>query len=146
MRPTRWPVLVAVATVVAALGYLATDRLYEDLPSPGLYSVFWIAFLALVELYVAVVTRARLQRRTGTKPIHPLTVARLAALSKASSVAGAIIAGAYAGFLAWVVQRTSTAADRDTRTAAVGVGFSLLLVLAALVLEHVCRVKGDDDD
>lgn len=145
MRPTRWPVLVAIAAVVAALGYLVTDRFYEDLPSPRLYTVFWIAFLALAELYVAVVTRARLQGRAGTKPIHPLTVARLAALSKASSVAGAVVGGGYSGFLAWVAQRSSTAATRDTRSAAVGAGFSLLLVGAALVLEHVCRVKGDDD-
>ena len=145
MRPTRWPVLVAVAALAAAVAYPVTGVLYDDLPSPQLYTLFWIAVLAAAELYVAAVTRARLQGRPGTRPVHPLGMARLAALAKASSAVGAVFTGAYAGFFGWVVQRSSTAAMHDARVAAVGAGFSAVLVVAALVLERVCRVKDDDD-
>ena len=70
-----------------------------------------------------------------------MTVARLAALAKASSVVGALLGGGYAGFLGWVSQRSSQAASHDTATATVAVALSLLLVAAALFLEHVCRVR-----
>jgi hypothetical protein len=145
MRPTRWPVLLLVAVVVGLFGYVGTDRWYDDLPVPHLLSLIWVAALAVVELYVAAVTRARLAGRTGTKPIHPISVARLAAFAKASSVVAAVVGGGYAGFFGWVVQRHSAAANHDTQIAAVAVALCVVLAVAALVLERVCRVKDDED-
>jgi hypothetical protein len=59
---------------------------------------------------------------------------------------GALALGGYAGFLFYVAQTESAAAHRDTRTAALGMGCSLVLVVAALLLERVCRVKPPTDD
>jgi Protein of unknown function (DUF3180) len=147
MRPTRWPLLVLVALVAGVVGYVVTRSSYADLPTPKVVALLWIALLAIAELYVALMTRARLAGRAGTKAINPLVVARFVALAKASSVVGALAAGAYGGFLVWVAQLSTPSASQDTRTAAFGVGFSLLLVAAALFLEHVCRVpKPHDDD
>lgn len=146
MRPTRWWQLVAVAAIAGAAAYLVTRTSYESLPAPNVYAEIWIALLAVAELYIAAATRSRLAGRPGTRPINPLLVARQAALAKASSVVGAVVSGVYAGFLGYVVQLSSPAATRDTRAGALGVAFGLVLIGAALVLEHVCRVKRDDPD
>jgi uncharacterized membrane protein YbhN (UPF0104 family) len=147
MRPTRWSVLVVAAVVAGGVSYAITRSAYDSLPSPSLFALLWIAVLAIAETYLAAVTRARLAGRPGTRALDPLVVARLVALAKASSIVGALAAGGYAGFLAWVVRLQSAAATRDTRTAIIGVGLAAVLVAAALFLEHVCRVpKRDDDD
>lgn len=141
MRPTRWYVLVAAAAAAGFAAYLITSSSYESLPAQHVYSVLWILLLATAEFYVARMTRARLAGRPGTKPIHPLSVARLAAMAKASSLAGAVVGGGYAGFFIWVVQRTGVAAaNNDAKAGAAAVAFGLLLTVAALFLESVCRV------
>jgi uncharacterized membrane protein YbhN (UPF0104 family) len=148
MKPTRLSILVLVAVLSGAVAYLVTRSEYDSLPTPTVYALLWLALLAIAELYVALVTRARLAGRPGTRPINPLVVARFVALAKASSIVGSIAAGGYAGFLIWVVRLSSPASTTDTRTSGFGVGFAILLVAAAVFLERVCRVPtrdGDDD-
>jgi 2-amino-4-hydroxy-6-hydroxymethyldihydropteridine diphosphokinase len=146
VRPTRVVVLLAVAVLAGLVGYLLTRSYYADVPSPSAYAPLWLLLLALAEGYTATVTRARLSGRPGTKPVNPIVVARLAALAKATSPVGALAFGAYAGFLAHVAQGSSPQAHTDTRTAALGVGCSLGLAVAALALERVCRVKPPPDE
>lgn len=148
MKPTRLPVLIAVAAAAAAVAYVVTRSFYASVQSPPVYAPLWLLLLALAEGYTALLTRARLSGRSGTRPVNPLVVARLAALAKASSPIGALAFGGYTGFLVHVARTTSEQAHHDTRTAALGMGCSLLLTLAALLLERVCRVRrppGDDD-
>jgi hypothetical protein len=147
MKPTRWPVLVLLAVVAGAVAYAVTRSSYDSLPRPSAAELFGLALLMIAEFYVAVMTRARLSGRAGTRPINPLVVARMAALAKASSIVGSLATGGYAGFLIWVAKLGSPAANTDTTTSAFGVGLALGLVAAALFLEGVCRVpKRDDDD
>lgn len=146
MKPTRWYVLVLVGVLAAGLGYLITRSTYTDLPSPTLYAQISLFAVAIAEGYTAGVTKARLEGRQGTRPVNPIFVARLVALAKASSLVGVLAAGAYAGFLGYVVQIDSTVAHRDVRTAAVGVIAGLALMGAALYLEWIGRVKAHDDD
>jgi 4-amino-4-deoxy-L-arabinose transferase-like glycosyltransferase len=146
MRPTRWYVLVLVALAAGAAAFAITRSSYDTMPGPPNTGLLWLAVLTIAEFYIAVMTRARLAGRSGTKPINPLVVARFAALAKASSVVGAVFAGGYGGFLAWVARLDSPAATDDTTTAAIGVGLALLLVSTALFLEQVCRVPKRDDD
>jgi Protein of unknown function (DUF3180) len=146
MRPTRRRDLVLAVLLAGVIAYVVTRHSYADLPSPTLYSLLWVALVAIAELYIALGTRSRLAGRHGTRPINPLLVARIAALAKATSVVGALALGAYAGFFGWVIQVDSTTADRDTRTAGIGMGLSVLLIVAASFLEHVCRVPPDPDD
>lgn len=137
--------LLALAVVAGVPAYLLTDAFYADVQSPPIYAPIWLLLLALAEGYTASVTRGRLLGRPGTKPINPIVVARLAVLAKATSPVGSLAFGAYAGFLGYVARTDSASADRDTRTAALGLACSLLLVVAALLLERVCRVKGPPD-
>jgi hypothetical protein len=146
VRPTRLAVLVVLAIVAGGIGYALTAAFYTDVQSPPSYAPVWLLLLALAEGYTASMTRGRLAGRPGTKPINPLVVARLAGLAKASSPVGALAFGGYTGFLIYVARTESAAADRDTRTAALGMACSLLLVVAALLLERVCRVKPPKDE
>lgn len=146
MRPTRLWALVLLAAVAGAASYILTRAFYADVPSPPVFAPLWLLLLAIAEGYTAQLTRGRLAGRPGTKPIHPLVVARLAALAKATSPVGALATGAYAGFLAKVAMTAGPAAHNDTRTGAAGVVCAVLLAAAALALERVCRVKTPPDE
>jgi hypothetical protein len=147
MKPTSIWMLVALALVAGGVAYVLTVHFYADVPSPPTLAPLTLLLIALAEAYVASSTRARMAGRPGTRPIDPIFVAKLAALAKASSPVGALALGAYTGFLVDVTQRSgSTAASNDTRTAALGMGCSLGLVLGALLLERVCRAKPPDDE
>jgi hypothetical protein len=146
MRPTRWYVLVVSGVVAGGVSYLITRWHYGDLPSPTLYAQISLVVLAIAEGYTAAVTKARLEGRQGTRPIEPILVARFVALAKASSIVGALAAGAYAGFLGWVAQIDSPAAHDDVRTAVVGVVAGLALIAGALALEWVGRIPKDDEE
>lgn len=141
MRPTRAWVLALVAIVAGVGVYVLTREAYDALPTPPVYAPLWLALLALAEGYTAYTTRARLAGRPRTRPIHPITVARIAALAKASSLVGALVGGGYAGFLGYVAARSEAPRPaHDARTAAFAVAAALLLTVAALLLERVCRV------
>jgi hypothetical protein len=143
VKPTRIGVLVAVAAVVGAVVYALLDLVYGSLPTVPLYAPATVAFLAIAELFAATSVRARLQVRPGHRPIDRLAVARLVALAKASALAGALILGGYAALLGYVAKGPTTPSkSHDAAASAFGVGAALLLVVAALVLERVCRVPG----
>ena len=146
MRPTRLWVLVLLAVLAGGLAYVLTAHFYADMPSPPTFAPLSLLLIALAEAYLASTTRARMAGRPGTRPIEPIFVAKLAALAKASSPVGALALGAYTGFLIHVARTTSSAANRDTRTAALGLGCSLGLVVGALLLERVCRAQPPDDE
>lgn len=145
MKPTRIPLLVAIAIVAGGVAYLVTRAHYSDFPSPQPYWPVTILLLAIIELVTARTTRARLQGRPRTRPIEPIAVARTAALAKATSPVGAFFAGAYAGFLGHVSRIAGHQAATDTRTAVFGIVASVALVVAALLLEHVCKVPKPRD-
>lgn len=146
MKPTRASLLAALVVVAGVAAYVLTRLFYADLQSPPMFAPLWLLLLALAEGYTAQLTRGRLVGRPGTKPINPIVVARLAAMAKASSPVGALASGAYAGFLAKVATTAGEAARHDTRTAIAGVVCGVALMVAALLLERVCRVKTPPDE
>lgn len=151
MTPTRPATLLTVVAVTAVLGYLLGLTLYGALPAlPGSAPVP-LVLLALAELALAKTVRDRVHRRRTPargRVLHPLQVARAAALAKASSVAGAGLFGLYAGLLAWTAPRagTLTAAGGDATVAGVTAVSALALTAAALLLERACLIAGPPDD
>jgi hypothetical protein len=147
MGPTRPATLVVAALAAAAVAWLLISMFYGDFPA----SLPWlppatIAALALLEGYAALNTRARIERRPGRDPVDPLAVARFVVLAKASSLAGSIFAGFYAGLDAWLLLQPTAAAGNDVPAATAGLVASLGLVGAALWLERSCRVPKRPDD
>lgn len=154
MRPTRPGTLLAVTAVVALLSYLVVATSYGSLPSPTLGAPVTLGLLALVELALAKVVRDRVQHRLdahGRPPrraLHPVQVARAAALAKASSLTGALVLGAYGALFAWTAPRADVlaAAADDVVVAGVSALTGLALVVCALLLERACRVPDEPDD
>jgi hypothetical protein len=102
----------------------------------------------VVEAIAARTTRARVEQRPRAGRLNPLLVARFVVLAKASSLAGAIFAGAYGGVAVWALSERDrlTAAAQNLPPAVAGVVGALALVAAALLLERACRVPPPPED
>jgi hypothetical protein len=148
LRPTNAATLVVAGLLAGALAWLGISRFYGQLPDLSVLAGLTLAGLGLVEGSAARGTRARIERRPGSGPVNALLVARLAVLAKASSLAGAIFAGAYGGVAIWALaerERLRVAED-NLVPALVGVVGAAGLVVAALMLERACRVPPSPED
>ena len=146
MGPTRPATLIVSGLAAAALAWLLNSGFYQDIPSLPWLPPVTLAGLAVLEAYAAVNTRARIDRKPGRDPVDPLAVARFAVLAKASSLAGSIFAGFYAGVTAWLLVERTRASYNDIPAAVAGLAAGLALVGAALWLERSCRVPKRPDD
>jgi Protein of unknown function (DUF3180) len=148
VKPTRIASLVALFIAVGAVAWGAL-RLVEDrgglLPPLSWSAPAGLLALAVVVFATALGLRSRL-RRDEKRP-HPLSMARMAVLGKASAHVGPIVGGLYGGY-ALVLLPTLDIGDRRDRAllAAAAVLASLLLTSAGLLLERTCRVRRDRDD
>jgi hypothetical protein len=148
LRPTNPAALVVAALVTAVLAWLGMRRFFADIPNITWLAGLTMAGLAVVEGIAAHTTRARIEHRPGAGALNPLLVARLAVLAKASSLAGAIFAGAYGGVAAWALAERGqlSVAAENLAPAVAGLVGALALVAAALLLERACRVPKPPDD
>ncbi|MEV4170063.1 DUF3180 domain-containing protein [Nonomuraea sp. NPDC049709] len=147
LKPTHPGHLVGIVVVVALLTMAAISPFYSELPLMPWTAIPTVLLLALGEGYTAWATKARIDRKPGTKPVEPLAVARLAALAKASAYAGAVFGGVFAGFALYTVRIL----DRDTPRGEFFVATAsfvscVVLICAALYLEHACRIPKEPDD
>lgn len=144
MRPTSIRLLLLAALAAGVLTYALLAAVYLKLTNPLPRSAALSVLVAgLLEVIISVSVRARLNRRPGARPIAPLTVARLAALARASSVAAAVVFGVWAGVLATTLPKGADppVAGADSITAGLGLGSAVMLLVGALLLESACRVR-----
>lgn len=146
MRPTRWTTVVGLVLLAGVVGWLVPDREYGRLSSLPSYAPLTAVVIALFELGLARVVWRKVRHQGRGTPMHPLQVARAAALAKASSASGAMLLGFYAGFFAWVAPREEIrAAAHDTWVTGWSAAASALLLVAALLLERSCRTPPPPD-
>jgi Protein of unknown function (DUF3180) len=140
MTPTRARDLLAAGLVAALLANLVIRLSYGSLPG------FPLLAGATLEALAGNALRARILRRPGARPVQPLVAARAVLLAKASSLAGAIMAGVWTGLLVYVLPRSAevTAAASDAMSGGLGLVCALGLVAGALWLERCCRTPDDD--
>lgn len=153
MKPTRPAILLGLALATGALSYGAVDLWLTRGTPPGVpvLAPFVLLLLAVVALSTGLSLRTRFkaqrERRRDARPVDPLTAARAVVFAKASSLVAALIAGLYGGYGVYLWLHLDNDARRDQ---AARCGFSVaaavLLILAALFLEKVCRVPDDPDD
>jgi Protein of unknown function (DUF3180) len=144
MTPTKARTLVLTALICAVGMWLLLRQVYSSLPPLPWSGVPALALLAVAETITGRNVRARLAGR-GT-PIPPIAVARIAALAKASSLAAALIGGLAGGFLIYVAGSLDKQAYRsDALVSGATLGAAVLLIAAALYLEHGCRVPPGPD-
>lgn len=149
LRPTRPATLIVAALITAGLAWFGMRRYFGDIPNVTWLAGLTMAGLAVVEGIAARTTRARVEHRPRAGTLDPLLVARFAVLAKASSLVGAIFAGAYGGVAAWALAERGRliVASQNLAPSIAGLVGALALVAAALLLERACRVpKPPDDD
>jgi Protein of unknown function (DUF3180) len=148
ISPTRPRDLVLPALGAAVAVHLLVRLAYGSLPGFPAGAGVPLAVLGLAEAVGGSRLRARIHRRPGTRPVPPLVAARAVLLARASALAGAIMAGAWAGVLGYVAPRSAdiAAAAADTVAAAVGLVGAAALVAGALWLQHCCRTPDDPAD
>ena len=150
MRPTRPGVLAALGLLVAAVtwGVLRVVDSRAPLVPPMPPTVpLALGFLGAGVAVSALSLRRRLRGDLDVRPADPLVAARMAALGKASSHAGAALVGVYAGMAAFLLPGAVGDVQRTRLTlAGLSVLGALALLAAGLLMEWVCRVRPPDDD
>lgn len=148
MQPTNPWSLVLAAVVSAALAWLAVLFTFAGLPPLPWTALPTLGLLAVIEFIFGRSLRARIGGRPGTKPVQPLSVPRIVALAKASSLAAAIFGGLALGLVIYTLRMLDKPVPRhDALTGTLTVVAALALALAALYLERSCRApKPPDDD
>ncbi|NUT99030.1 MAG: DUF3180 domain-containing protein [Saccharothrix sp.] len=145
MRFTKPRDLLAVGLIAGLLVHLLLRLSYDSLPQLPTFAGFTLLVIAVVDVVLGFSLRARIRRKPGAAPVQPLTAARAVALAKASSLLGAIMAGAWGGVLIYVIpaQGEFDAARHDLVSAIVGLVCAAVLITAALWLEHCCKTPKD---
>ncbi|HZE66301.1 MAG TPA: DUF3180 domain-containing protein [Sporichthyaceae bacterium] len=151
MRPTRWPILVAVAVLTGAVGWggaLIIDGSGRPMPRVPGAAPSVLLLLAVILFALAFSTRSRLRaardRVPGAPVLNPLTIARYVVLARASSPVGAGTVGLYGGYALFLAGNLDEPSHRHLAAmSGLAVGTGVALVAAALFLEYVCRVPDD---
>ena len=147
MTPTRWPTVVVLLVLAGAAGWLVPAAFYGDLVTLPRGAALTAGVIALFELGLGRVVGKAVRGERRGRPMHPLQVARAAALAKASSVAGSVLTGFYGGFFLWAVRRTELRAARhDAWVSGWSALACALLLVAALLLERACRTPRSRDE
>jgi hypothetical protein len=166
MTPTRIRGLVVVAVVCAAASWLLLLHAYSSLPPLPWTMVLTLLLLAVVEARAGYLIKSRLsgKRRPGhddlpnvadqqgprggwgkrPRPLHPIAIARTAAIAKASALAAAVIGGVACGFVLDLARSLDAPIPRQDTFTALGIlGGSVVLAVAAVYLERSCQVPPD---
>ena len=149
MKPTKTLNLFVIATIVAIASYfLAGALVSRGMPipiSPNTLLVTLAAIATVLLLLSIPIWRYRSALKTSTtrpKRVDPFYAVRVLLLSKASSIAGAIFVGWHIGVL--VYQLTGQVVVQAlVFQNSLGIFASLVLVVAAVVTEQICRLPQD---
>ncbi|WFN92340.1 DUF3180 domain-containing protein [Gordonia sihwensis] len=144
---TRIRDLVLVAVVAGVALWILIHYNYGAFPSLPWLSGISLYVLAALEGVIGFVVRKRVaEKEVGPAKgqLHPINAARLVALAKASAILGAVATGGWTGILVFLLQNGILEAARADRVGAiVGLVGGVVLVAAALWLEHCCRAPDD---
>ncbi|ASU77217.1 DUF3180 domain-containing protein [Actinopolyspora erythraea] len=141
--------LLGAALLAAVLVYGLVRLFYGALPPLPVAAGGILVVVAIVDAVLAVVLRPRAKHRSGSEPLDPMMATRIVALAKASSLAGALMGGAWASLLLYLLVELRVFGS-DTIASAVGVLSAAALTGAGLWLEWAMRnpdePQEDDDE
>lgn len=149
MKPSRPGLLTGLGFLAAVLTWSGLQIWVSS--GRGEPDLMWLTTLTIGLLAVAVFGVGWPVRQwvNGDKSrrIDALRAARTAALAKAASAAGSILAGLFLGVVVHYLPTASIAARRsELIVAGADVLVSLLLLAVGLIVERYCRVPPSDDD
>ncbi|WP_298229078.1 DUF3180 domain-containing protein [Gryllotalpicola sp.] len=148
MKRTSIATVLVVAVIGLVLGYLVelvlTRAASQPLLVPPLTYAITLAALGVIVVVLAWPVRRAVHAKDATH-IDPFRSARIAALAKACSVAGALLAGTGLGILVFLLTLTliaESAAVWYTLASLVG---ALMLLAGGLVAEAFCTLPPPSD-
>lgn len=147
MKRTGASVLVVAGLIGLVVGF-GIDQLLTGAGratfTPSLLLPVLLVLLGAADVLFALPIRRAIVGR-DPRPVDPFRAVRVAMLAKASSVMGAVVAGIAAGLLVFLLTRPVSPAESVIAAIATLVG-GVVLLTAALVAEHLCTIRKDDDD
>jgi len=139
-RPTALLLAALVGSLLAfALDSVLAMRGLAVIVPPVSLAVALVLIAAVVLALAWPVRRAA----TGGRHIDPFYATRVVVLAKASALAGALLAGAGAGILVYLLSRAVLPLG-STLTAGVTIVAAVLMVGAGLVAEHWCSLPPEE--
>lgn len=150
---TRPRDLLAVFLVALVVAYVVVRLNYQRMPPLPRFAGIAAALVGIGEAVAGFGLRSRIRPRERTstgpatrKPVPPLTAARAVMAAKATSLAGAAVAGLWGGVLLYVLPSWSSilAAQADGVTALIGLAGAVIMIGGALFLEYCCRAPSFD--
>lgn len=148
MKRTRVNVLLALALSGGVLTYLLellAQSVGSNVVVPPLSLTLTVAALAVAVFFLAIPVRRSV---TGKRkaPVDPFYALRVAVLAKASSLTGALLVGAAAGILIFLLGRPIPPTFAMSALAISQIGAAALLVAAGLIAEFLCTLPPQDPD
>lgn len=148
MGPTRKRDLAAAVLGTAVAGYLLVTVIYRWFPPITVWTGLSLIAVGVVEALWGRHVRAKIadgEIGDGPGRLHPLSVARSLVVAQASAWVGALALGWWVAVLTYLMPRRSwlRVAAEDTTGTAVAALSALVLVAAALWLQHCCKSPGD---
>ncbi|MDJ1113856.1 DUF3180 domain-containing protein [Microbacterium dauci] len=147
MKRTSPLTLIVSAVIAGGVGFLV-DQLLTSAGAPTFTpSVLLPVFLVLLGVAVVAVAIPIRRAITGASGrVDPFRALRIAMLAKASSIVGALVTGFAGGLLVFALTRPVTPSLGSTGAVIAALVSGVVLVAAALVAEHLCTIRKDDDD
>ncbi len=151
MGPTRKRDLAGGVVAAAVFGYLLVLMSYRYFPPLTVWTGLSLAAVGVAEAVWGWHIRAKIgagEIGVGGGRVHPLAVARSVVIAKASAWMGAVVLGWWIAVLAYLIPRRTTirVAGEDTAGAVVAALCALVLIVAALWLQHCCKSPPDLTD
>jgi hypothetical protein len=140
------PLVLFAAAGAAAVWLLEIALLSAGRPAavPPTTLALALAVIGILDLALAIPIRKAVRDRTRSR-IDPFYATRVAVLSKASSLAGALAVGVGVGILIFLLTRSVLAVGSVLMASATVVG-AIILLVAGLIAEYLCSIPPDDDD
>ena len=148
MRRTRPSVLVGAAVLGVGVGFLVDQVLTasgQPTFTPQVTLPILLILLGTTVLALAIPIRRATRGDTGA-PIDPFRAVRIAMLARASSIVGAAIGGVAVGLLVFLLSRPVVPSIESMATIIATIVAGAALMVAALIAEHLCTIRKDDDD
>ena len=148
MTRTRATTLIGlgvVGLVVGFLGELAAAGTGLAVFIPPLTLPITLVAVAVIIVAFAVPIRRAVRGRSSRR-IDPFQATRIVVLAKACSLSGALLTGAGAGILIYILTRDVLPASNAILLTSLGTAGAVILLVAGLVAEFFCTLPPDDKD
>ena len=149
MKRTGATVLLLSALLGGVAGFLLDFALTAGgraTFTPAITLPILLALLALLVVALAVPIRRATRGASPRPPVNPFRALRVAVLAKASSIVGAVVGGFAVGLAVFLLTRPVSPSVGSLSAIIATAVCGVILVAAALVAEHLCTIRKDDDD